>query len=80
VVRVTTYATSRDGAVVRVGDWVHYSGSLVQYLGQIVRVEAVDSNGRLALSTAVGGRLGNVRGQSVRPCGDESTPCGCGAA
>lgn len=48
---MTAYVTSRDGAVVRVGDWVHYCGTLTQH-----------------------------RGQSVRPCGDELAPCGCGAA
>lgn len=77
---MTAYATSRDGAAGRVDDWVHYCGSLTPYLGQIVRIEAVDDDGRLTLSTATGGRLVNVRGQSVRPCGDELAPCRCGAA
>lgn len=76
---MTGYATSRDGAVVRDGDWVHYCGSLISHLGQIVRIESVYGNGRLTLSTATGGRLVNVRGQSVRPCGDKAAPCGCGA-
>lgn len=60
-------AVSTPDGVVRVGDFVHYHGSLIAYRGHLcMEVKAICSDG-LVLETATGGLLRRVRPSSVSP-------------